>query len=169
MASIYEITNQFPFLKTLEETGEVDSEAIKEALEVAREDLAYKLEDYCKVIKNFESEINGLKSEEERLKARRQVKENAIKNMKEAMRQALMTALDGSGDNKMTCGTFICAIQKNPESVVMDEPYIENLPDEYLKFKEPEIDRAKIKEAIKAGKNLDGIAHLEQSFGLRIR
>lgn len=169
MASIYEITNQFPFLKTLEETGELDAEAIKGALEVAREDLAYKLEDYCKVIKNFEAECAGLKSEEDRLKARRQVKENAIKNMKEAIRLALMTAFEGTDENKMACGTFVCSIQKNPESVVMDEPYIENLPEEYLKFKEPEIDRAKIKEAIKAGKNLEGIAHLEQSFGLRIR
>lgn len=169
MANIYEITNQFPFLKTLEESGEVDAEAIKGALEVAREELSGKLEDYCKVIKNFEAEIAGLKSEEERLKARRQVKENAIKNMKEAMKFAIETALEGSSEKKIACGTFTCAIQKNPESVVMDEQYIENIPEIYLKFKEPEIDRAKIKEDIKAGKNLEGLAHLEQTSSLRIR
>lgn len=169
MANIYEITNQFPFLKTLEESGEIDPEAIMEALEVAKEELADKLEDYCKVIKNFEAEISGLKSEEERLKARRQVKENAIKNMKEAMKMALMTAFEGSSEKKMTCGTFTCAIQKNPESVVLDETCIDNIPETYLKFKEPEIDKAKLKEDIKSGKNLDGIAHLEQTFGLRIR
>ena len=169
MANIYEITNQFPFLKTLEESGEVDAEAIKGALEVAREELSGKLEDYCKVIKNFEAEIAGLKSEEERLKAKRQVKENAIKNMKEAMKFAVETALEGSSEKKIACGTFTCAIQKNPESVVMDEQYIENIPEIYLKFKEPEIDRAKIKEDIKAGKNLEGLAHLEQTSGLRIR
>ena len=169
MANIYEITNQFPFLKTLEESGEVDAEAIKGALEVAREELSGKLEDYCKVIKNFEAEIAGLKSEEERLKARRQVKENAIKNMKEAMKFAIETALEGRSEKKIACGTFTCAIQKNPESVVMDEQYIENIPEIYLKFKEPEIDRAKIKEDIKAGKNLEGLAHLEQTSSLRIR
>ena len=169
MANIYEITNQFPFLKTLEESGEVDAEAIKGALEVAREELSGKLEDYCKVIKNFEAEIAGLKSEEERLKARRQVKENAIKNMKEAMKFAIETALEGSSEKKIACGTFTCAIQKKPESVVMDEQYIENIPEIYLKFKEPEIDRAKIKEDIKAGKNLEGLAHLEQTSSLRIR
>ena len=169
MANIYEITNQFPFLKTLEESGEIDSEAISGALEVAREELSGKLEDYCKVIKNFEAEIAGLKAEEKRLKERRQVKENAIERMKEAMKFALETALEGSSDKKMACGTFTCAIQKNPESVIMDEQYIENIPEEDLQFKEPDIDKAKIKEDIKAGKNLEGLAHLESSFSLRIR
>ena len=169
MASIYEITNQFPFLKTLEETGEIDSESISGALEVAREELADKLEDYCKVIKNFEAEINGLKAEEKRLKERRQVKENAIERMKEAMKVALETALEGTSEKKMSCGTFTCSVQKNPEAVVIDEPSIDRLPEEYLKFKEPDIDRAKLKEDLKAGKNLEGIAHLESSTSLRIR
>lgn len=165
MASIYEITNQFPFLAQLEETGEVDPEAIKGALEVAREDLAYKLEDYCKVIKNFESDIAGLKEEEARLKAKRQTLQNTIDRMKDAMKYALEVAKE----TKIPCGTFTVTIQNNPESVVMDEQYLENIPEEYLKYKEPEIDRAKLKEHLKAGINLEGIAHLEQSTGLRIR
>lgn len=165
MASIYEITNQFPFLAQLEETGEADPELIKGALEVAREDLAYKLEDYCKVIKNFESDIAGLKEEEARLKAKRQTLQNTIDRMKDAMK----FALEAANEKKLPCGTFTVAIQNNPESVVMDEQYLENIPEEYLKFKEPEIDKAKLKEHLKAGINLEGIAHLEQSTGLRIR
>ena len=169
MANIYEITNQFPFLRTLEETGEADIEAINGALQVAREELADKLEDYCKVIKNLEALNAGLKSEEERLAERRKTNENAIKRMKEAMQFSLETALADSPEKKMTCGTFTVSVQKNPESVVLDEPYIENIPEIYLKFKEPDIDRKKIKEYIKAGKNLEGIAHLEVSFSLRMR
>lgn len=169
MASIYEITNQFPFLKTLEESGEIDAESIKGALEVAKEELADKLEDYCKVIKNFEAEIAGLKAEEKRLKERRQVKENAIDRMKEAMKMSLETALEDSPEKKMTCGTFTCAIQNNPESLILDEEHLEKIPMEYLKFTEPEIDRAKMKADLKAGKKLDGLAHLESSTSLRIR
>ena len=165
MANIYEITNQFPFLQSLEETGEVDAEVIKSALEVARDDLASKLEDYCKVIKNFEAEIAGLKAEEERLKARRQAKENAIKNMKDAMKWALETA----GETKITCGTFTTAIQKNPESLIMDVEGIDLIPDEYLKQREPDIDKAKLKADIKAGKDLGGLCHLESTTSLRIR
>jgi len=52
---------------------------------------------------------------------------------------------------------------------VIDEQYIENIPTEYLKFAEPEIDKKKIGEALKAGEKLEGIAHLETSKSLRIR
>lgn len=165
MANIYEISNQFPFLKILEETGELDPEAVKGALEVAKEDLSAKVEDYCKVIANFEAEIAGLKTEEDRLSSRRKVKENAVKHMKEAIKYAMETA----GEPKLACGTFTTSIQKNPKSVVMDEQYIENIPAEYLKYKEPEIDRKKIKADIEAGKDLSGLAHLEQTTLLRIR
>ena len=91
MANIYEITNQFPFLKNLEESGEISEEDARAALDVAKEDLAYKLEDYCKVIKNLETEVSGLKAEETRLAERRRAKENAIERMKAAMK----------------CGTFV--------------------------------------------------------------
>ena len=56
MASIYEITSDIAFInQMLEADGEVDEEALKGALEVSKEDLVLKLEDYCKVIKNFEA------------------------------------------------------------------------------------------------------------------
>ena len=166
MASIYEITNDISFIsQLLEENGEVDQEALLGALEVSKEELVLKLESYCKVIKNFEAVIAGLKDEESRLKAKRQSYENTIERMKLAMKMAM----ESVGESKLVCGTFTTSIQKNPESVVMDEQYIENIPSEYLKFKEPEIDRKKIKDDLKAGKDLEGIAHLESSLGLRIR
>jgi len=52
---------------------------------------------------------------------------------------------------------------------VMDEQYIENVPERFLKYKEPEINKTAIKEAIMAGENLEGLAHLEQSESLTIR
>ena len=166
MANIYEITNDILFIEQLlEENGEVDEAALRGALEVSKEDLALKLESYCKVIKNFTAIIDGLKDEESRLKAKRQSYENTIERMKGAMKYAMETV----GEQKMVCGTFTTAIQKNPESVVMDEQYIENIPVEYLKVKEPEIDRAKLKADLKAGKDLEGLAHLESSYSLRIR
>ena len=81
----------------------------------------------------------------------------------------MQMAMTTAGEKKLPCGTFTVSIQANPKKVVMDEQYIENIPDEYLKFAEPEIDRKKLKEHLEAGFNLEGIAHLEQSEGLRIR
>ena len=135
------------------------------AWDTATEDLADKLENCCKYIKNEEAVIAGLKEEEERLNARRKAKENAIKRLKQLMQDAMNAA----GEKKLPCGTFTVSIQNNAPSVVMDEQYIENVPAEFLRMREPEVDKKKILEALKDGKNLDGLAHLQQTSSLRIR
>ena len=165
MASIYELTQEFETLWSLMEDGLLDDEALAGAFDVATEDLAVKLEGYCKFIKNLESDIAGLKEEEERLNARRKAKENAIKRLKALMQDAMTAA----GEKKIQCGTFTTSIQNNAPSVVVDEQYIENIPEEYLRIKEPEIDRKKMLEDLKAGKDLEGLAHLEVKQSLRIR
>ena len=165
MANIYELTNELSVLWDLMESGELDDDALIGAFDVAKEDLAIKLEGYCKFIKNLESDIQGLKAEEQRLYDRRKTMENTIDRCKNAMKFALNIA----GERKIACGTFTVAIQDTTPSVVLDEPYIENIPEEYLVPQEPKIDKKKIKADIDAGKNLDGIAHLEINTSLRIR
>ena len=164
MANIYEITNQFSFLKTLEETGEISEEEVKGALDVAKEDLADKLEDYCKVIKNLEAEIVGLEAEEDRLAARRQAKENAVERMKKAMKWAV----EQSGDNKIPCGTFTVAVQKNPQKCVIDLS-VADIPSKYLIPQEPKINNKLLLDDLKASGEQVPYAHLEQTTSLRIR
>lgn len=164
MANIYEITNQFPFLKNLEESGEISEEDARAALDVAKEDLAYKLEDYCKVIKNLETEVSGLKAEETRLAERRRAKENAIERMKAAMKWAVET----SGEKKIPCGTFTVAVQNNPQSCVIDLS-IADIPAKYLIPQEPKVDKKLLLEDLKASGEQVAYAHLEQSTSLRIR
>lgn len=165
MANIYEIKNEFNTLWSILEDELVDDEALVGAWETATEDLADKLENCCKYIKNEEAVIAGLKEEEERLNARRKAKENAIKRLKQLMQDAMNAA----GEKKLPCGTFTVSIQNNAPSVVMDEQYIENVPAEFLRLREPEVDKKKILEALKDGKNLDGLAHLQQTSSIRIR
>ena len=50
----------------------------------------------------------------------------------------------------------------------MDEQYIENIPPRYIKYAEPEINKAMIKEELTNGVELS-FAHLEQDESLRIR
>lgn len=165
MSNIYELTNEFSLLWDLMEEGTLDDEALIGAFDCTKEELTIKLEGYCKFIKNLESDIAGLKSEEERLNARRKTMENTVSRCKEAMKVALNTV----GEKKITCGTFTVAVQNSTPSVILDEQYIENIPEEYLVPQEPKIDKKKIKADIDAGKDLDGIAHLETSTSLRIR
>ena len=165
MANLYELKNEFNTLWEILEDELADDETISGAWEVAQEDLADKLENCCKYIKNCETEIAGLKAEEERLNARRKAKENAVKRLKQLMQDAMNAA----GEKKLPCGTFTVSIQNNAPSVVMDEQYVENVPAEYLRLREPEVDKKKILEALKDGKNLDGLAHLQQTASIRIR
>lgn len=165
MANIYELTADIQLLWNLMDEGEIDDETLIDAMQNSQEELSYKLEGYCKFIKNIEAEVKAFKEEEQRLAARRKTRENTIDRAKKAMQMAM----EAAGEKKIPCGVFTVSLQKNPERVILDQLEITNVPAEYLKYKEPEIDKAKIKEDLKAGKNLEGLAHLEQDEGLRIR
>ena len=165
MANIYDLTNEFTTLWELMEDGTLDDDALMGAFDVAKEDLADKLEGYCKFIKNLESDIAGLKAEEARIKARRQTMENTVDRAKEAMKKAMNTA----GEKKLPAGSFTVSVQANPPKVVIDEQYLENIPEKYLIPQEPTINKKAMLEDLKAGENLEGLAHMETGESLRIR
>ena len=97
MPNIYEITGDIRKLWDLMEEGELDDDMIFDAMMNSQEELAIKLEGYCKWIKNMESDIEGLKKEEDRLYARRKSLENAITRAK----QAIQMAMNEAGEKKM--------------------------------------------------------------------
>lgn len=167
MPTMYEITADMAFLYQLMEQDELDQEALRGALAVSKEELGLKLEAYAKVIKEIEAENEAIDKEIARLQAKKKTNVNHVSNMKEAMKFAVITAEPEK--KKIKTELFSFNVQNNTPSVVMDEQYIENIPEEYLKFKEPEVDKKKIAEHIKAGVDLTGIAHLEQTTSLRIR
>ena len=170
MANIYELAGDFQKFSDIAEQGELTEEQqamLTEALANLKEDIEYKLDGYCKIIANFNADIAAIKAEKERLDAKQKVLENRIKNMKEAMKMAILAVKPD--DPKVKTPLFTVSVKNNPESTVLDEPYIENIPEKYLKYKDPEIDRQKMKEDIKAGINLEGIAHLERTQSVIIK
>ena len=165
MANIYELTESIRLLWDLMDQGELDDDVLKDAMMNSQEDLKDKLEGYCKFIRQMESDVDGISAEIKRLQDREAVLKNTIERSKKVMQMAMETA----GEKKVKGQIFTISVQANPESVVLDESYIENIPPEYLKVKDPEIDKAKLKEDLKNGVNLEGIAHLEQTESLRIK
>jgi len=168
MASLYDLTGdyaRFSELMEMEELTPEQAEMLKDALDNMVVDIEDKLENYAKIIKNFESDIEGLKAEETRLASKRKTLENNIKNMKARMTDAMIA----TGKTKIKGSLFSFNMQKNTPSVVIDEAYIENIPSEYLIAQEPKIDKKKLSDDLKAGKDLDGVAHLEQTQTIRIR
>ena len=165
MANIYELTQDYLRLLEMAEDPELDPEVIADTFEAIDGELEIKAENYAKVMKNLEGDIAALKAEEERLSKKRKAIENNIKRMK----LALQEAMEITGKTKFKTELFSFGIQKNAPSVVIDAADIRDIPEEYLKFKEPEIDKTAIKNAINAGVDFEGLAHLEVSQSLRIR
>lgn len=165
MANLYELTGAALTLRNLLLEGDLDPEDIKDAIETNNEEITLKLENCAKVIKDIESDIAGLKAEEERLANRRKTYENNIKSLKRAMQDALLA----TGERKLKGQLFSFNVQANPPSVVLDEAYIENIPDKYITKPEPVVNKKALLEDLKAGVELDGIAHLETTESIRIR
>jgi hypothetical protein len=168
MASLYELTGDYAKFAEIAQQGDLDDDMqamLDDALANLADDIEVKLENYAKVIKNFESDIEGLKKEEDRLAGKRKTLENRVKSMKTAMRDAMIA----TGKLKVKGDLFSFTVRNNAPSVVMDEQYIENIPEKYLIPQEPKIDRKLLAEDIKSGADLEGIAHLESSQSILIK
>lgn len=165
MATLYQITSDYLQLMQMMEDPEMDPQLLADTMEGIEGELEVKAESYAKVMKNLESDVVGIKAEIDRLSERKKTIEANIKKMKETLQFAMET----TGKTKFKTELFSFGIRKNAPAVVMDEPYIENVPERFLKYSDPTINRSAIKEAIQNGEDLEGLAHLEQSKSLTIK
>jgi hypothetical protein len=163
--TLYELTSEYMELLAMLEDPDTDEAVILDTLEGVGGELEEKADNYARVMRQMDADAAAIKAEEERLYNRRK----SLENRSVWLKQRLKSVMEMTGKKKIKTELFSFGIQKNPASVVIDEQYIENIPAEYLIAQDPKIDRQKIKEDLKAGKDLEGIAHLEQSESLRIR
>lgn len=160
MATLYELTGNFAQVQQMIEDG---AEGLEDTLESIEGALSDKLEGYAMVIKNIESDIEGLKAEEKRLADRRKVMENGIKRMKENMQYAMTS----TGERKIKGEKFTFTVQKNPPALkVVDEKLI---PKEFVTTTTVnKIDNKAIMELLKNKEDVPG-AEISQGESLRIR
>jgi predicted DNA-binding protein YlxM (UPF0122 family) len=164
--TLYELTSDYLNLLELAEDPDIDEQAFMDTLEGIEGALEDKADGYAKVMRMLDGDAVTIKAEEDRLSTRRKTIENRIKRMK----QSLQGMMELTGKTKFKTQLFSFNVQNNPASVVMDESDVANIPERFLKYKDPEIDRKAIKDAIKAGdEDAMDIAHLEQTRGLRIK
>lgn len=152
MASLYEIDRRILALVD-EETGEITDFEQLDKLQLERDD---KIENIALWIKN-------LKSDEESYKAEKQAfEERQAKQKRESLERYLSAALNGE---KFKTAKVECSFRKSQRVEVDD---VASLPDEFLKYKDPEADKTAIKEAIKEGKEIAG-ARLVTALNLQIK
>ena len=140
-----------------------------DTLDGMEQELVRKAENVAVYIKNMEAEAKTLKTEEDRLKARRQAKENAAKRM----REYLMDCMKQANISKIDEPRAIISLRNNPESVeISDEndfiSWANEDHDEYLRYKAPEINKTAVKNALKSGAEIP-FAALTRSQSLTIK
>ena len=159
---LYEINEVYQNLLALLEDEETSAEQLEGAFENIKDELHVKVENYARIIKNTQAEVEAYKEELARMTAKRRSLENNIERMKEAAEYAMRL----QGEKKVKGELFTLAIQKNPPSLKIDiEP--EELPQEFQTITISP-NKEKIKAAIKNGKAIEW-ARLEQGESLRIR
>lgn len=140
---------------------DIEEGDLNSALENIDDEIETKADNIAKVLRDFDGDIEALKSEEERLAKKRKAIENRQKQLKEYLQNAMLV-LD---KRKFKTDLFSFNIQKNAPSLrILDESKI---PEDYYKI-ERKLNKNDLKEAVKSGLFTDA-AELVQTESLRIR
>ncbi len=169
--TLYELTGDFLSLMNMLYDEDVDEESLLDACEHIEGQIEDKADGYAKIIKSMENNVAGIKAEEKRLRDRR----TALENRTEVLKHNLEGTMRAMGKTKFKTDLFSFGIRKNPASVQIRDPEAfvkrcqEDGRDDLLRFKDPEIDKTAVKNAIlKDGEVIDG-AEIVQTEGLQIR
>lgn len=159
MATLYELTTAAAALYEMLQAEEIDEQTFNDTLEAMG--ATEKVESYCKLIKQLQSDVDMFKGEIDRLNARKKTAENGVERVK----AALLDFMKQSGQDKVKAGSFAVSTAKTQAVNITNEKAI---PCRFLVEQPPKIDKAGIKNALKAGETVGG-AELVTNTGVRIR
>ena len=152
--NLYEIDNEI--LSCVDaETGEIFDVDKFEELSLARD---VKIENICLWIKNLKAEVEALKAEKDAFEQRKKSAENKMESLKEYISGYLGGTAFESAKVKVSF--------RASESIEIAEGV--NIPDEFLRFKEPEVNKSELKKAIKEGLQIDGV-RIVQNQNIQIK
>ena len=163
--TLYELTDQFMQLLEMIEDLEVDPDVLLDTMDAVELDINDKADAYAKIISMVTADIEAVDVEAKRLAARKAAMASNLLKLK----TNLQDTLEKTGKTKFKTALFSFNVQNNPPSVVMEVTDFEQVPEHYLRYRDPEIDKKKILEDLKNGIDLPGLAHLERTRSLRIR
>lgn len=144
-----------------EETGEVINEELLSQLEVLQEAREDKIEGVALWIKNLAAEAEAIKAEKLALEKRQRSAEKKVESLKGFLRWAL------SGEKFKTAKVAIS--YRKSESVEVDPMLdIRTLDERFLRYKDPEVNKTALKEALKDGEVIDGV-RLAENISIQIK
>lgn len=164
MATLYDLISEYEALYEALETCEDDdfSETLRRLAEIEDSDLPRKIEQMTYIMRDAEAKSEMLKKESKRLRQRAERYDATIDRLRAFVRYAMQKV----GAVKMPTKIGTWTYGKLTPSVLIDMP--DWVPQEFIRVKEPEFDKAAIKRALKAGIDVPG-AHLCENEGVTFR
>lgn len=159
--NLFELTeNYVKFFTMLEEADEITEELEEMAnnLNIAIEE---KSDNYVKMIKNLDADVEAFKNQEKIFNKKRKTAENKIAWLK----KNLQASMEQTGRKRVETELFTISIQKNTPS--LDITSEDNIGDEYYKV-ERTLNKRDLLNDIKEGLIIDGVG-IKQTESLRIR
>ena len=163
MRALYDINQDILSCVDLE-TGEILDVEKLDALQLERE---AKLEGVALWVKDLKAEAAAVKEEADKLNARKKALDNKI----ESIKTWLLHALDGEKLSTPRCKVYQTHSQRltvNDEAQVFDYIWSLNTPSIYIREKDPELNKEAIKQALKDGVKIPGVA-LEETESVVIK
>ena len=156
--TLFEIKEQFKALMEMD----LDEVTLRDTLEGLQGDLEDKADNIAYIVKTLKAEADAIKVEAKTLQERAKAKLNKA----DWFTQYLFEAMKQLEKTKIETARNVLSIKKNPASVKTVEDFYN---DEYMnKVVEVKLDKAKLKEDLKAGIKVDG-ARLEQKERLEVK
>ena len=163
--NLYQLTSDYETVLNMLYDEEIDEQMILDTLEGIEGEIEDKADGYAKIIRELLSDAEKVKNEKLRLEARQKSFENKAKLLKKNLEKTLIQI----GKTKFKTELFSFSVQKNGGKLPLIIDEIKEVPEEYFKHTEKELDNTKIREAIDSGKKITFAHYGEQGESLRIK
>lgn len=138
-----------------EETGEIEGIEELDALSLARDE---KLDSLASYYKDLVAEAKAVKEEKQNLDSRQKRLERRAERLKDYISYSLNGEAFRSPRNEM----------RFRKTEILDISEGAEIPEQFLRYKTPEVDKVSLKKAIKEGYELDGV-HIIDRLSLSIK
>ena len=144
--TLYEMNDIARSLYEMLESGEIDEQTLSDTMESIG--AGEKADIYCRIIRQFQSDITALKAERDRLDAKRKTAESAVERMK----SALLMFTETCGGKVRT--PLFTIYTRSTQHVEITDP--DAVPVYYTVAQPPKIAVAEISKALKNGDIVPG-------------
>lgn len=126
MPSLYQLTDQYRQIEEAAYNDELSYDEFCAALDAVEDDIEHKVDGYCRIIAHLKADIQAIKDEEARIKARR----NSLEGSVDRLKTALSAAMDAQGKSKIKTNLYTVY---HANRIGLEITELDAVPPEYIK------------------------------------